>query len=494
MEQQSLTVYRIPLVKEVKYKMGNKVWGIVIGGHDADPDPTQSGGVRVWIPQYMGPDVKPEHIGFSPLSKEASHAGGSISSGTLDPGACVLVEYDDVSDGSNIPRVISTLEQVADGKAKVPGNIDLFSFVKTLQGKDPRETELEIRIPPVINETQQGRATIRNVKEKGQQHKNTLLDSLPSNGAIFPMAGLILPDIKGIGTATEAFNNILDNIVTPEILGKLPGLNMSLGSVLGSLATGSLSGVLNAGLSGVVNGALQNVTAAVGGSIGGVVTDLASQALLVPEAAGALNSISGLNDQFLAEASREMFSKMPKELQGSFKSMSILMQSIEQSSGALNTGRVDPVTFVTNTAQMMSQVTNISDMASVMQTMLIDKSMHGLDKLGSISIPVETPFGTLPLSLGADGSLTQNAPELLTKLFGAFSKAMTLASEFQGVNPDENLFGGSAETMLNMFGRMGGPSNKAAVEMSKVLNQSSLAKSFARDIKTVVSGGNFFSN
>ena len=63
--------------------MSNKVWGIVIGGHDADPDPTQSGGVRVWVPQFMGPGVKPEHIGFSPLSKEASHAGGSISSDQL---------------------------------------------------------------------------------------------------------------------------------------------------------------------------------------------------------------------------------------------------------------------------------------------------------------------------------------------------------------------------------------------------------------------------
>lgn len=472
--------------------MSNKVWGIVIGGHDADPDPTQSGGVRVWVPQFMGPGVKPEHIGFSPLSKEASHAGGSISSGTLDPGACVLVEYDDVNDGSNIPRVISTLEQVADGSARVPGNLDLFNYVKTLTGQDPRETELKIQIPPVIQENQEGRATVRNVKEKGMRHKNVLLDNLPSNAAIFPMAGLVLPDIKGIGTATEAFNSIIENIVTPEILGKLPGLNMSLGSVLGSLAAGSLAGLAGAGLAGVVNGALQNVTAAVSDSVGGVVTDLASAAALVPDAAAALSSVGGINDQFLAEASKEMFSKMPRELQGSFKNMSVLMQSIEQSSGALNTGRVDPTTFITNTAKLMSQVTNISDMASVMQTMMTDTSLHGLDKLGSISIPVETPFGTLPISLGADGSLTQNAPELLTKLFSAFSSAMTSASQFAGVNPGENLFGGSAETMLDMFGRMGGPSNKVAVEMSKVLNQSNPAQTFAKTARTVVSGGNVF--
>jgi hypothetical protein len=234
------------------------------------------------------------------------------------------------------------------------------------------------------------------------------------------------------------------------------------------------------------------VTAAVSGAVGGAVTDLASAAALVPEAAGALSSIGGLNDQFLAEASKEMFSKMPRELQGTFKNMSVLMQSIEQSSGALNTGRVDPVTFVTNTAQLMSQVTNISDMASAMQTMMTDKSLHGLDKLGSISIPVETPFGTLPLSLGADGSLTQNAPELLTKLFSAFSSAMSSSSQFAGVNPGENLFGDAAGTMLDMFGRMGGPSNKVAIEMSKVLNQSAPAQTFAKTARTVVSGGNVF--
>jgi hypothetical protein len=73
---------------------------------------------------------------------------------------------------------------------------------------------------------------------------------------------------------------------------------------------------------------------------------------------------------------------------------------------------------------------------------------------------------------------------------GAFSGAMSSASAFPGVNPGENLFGDSAQTMFDMFGRLSGPNQKYALDMARKLNQSGTAQNFDRVLKTTVRGGN----
>lgn len=468
--------------------------GVVVGGDDNDPAPDQSCNMRVIIPGLHGKDVKASDMAFSTMMKSPTKSSQSTFEGVLDPGSIVFVRKDT---GSNQCQIVGTGNEIPDGDARVPGNIDLLSFVKHFTGKDPRKVELKIRIPPQIQETTENGVKIRKIQEKNKRHKHELLNGLPANGAIAPLAGLKLPDITGISTAVQSFNLDLANIITPNVLGQLPGLNIPLGGMLGSLLTGTLAG----GLQSVINGALQNINGSLSQSqknlsqatSTGIAMDIDAARTAQTAALAAQASVTALTDDVLRELAKELFSKMPREMQAAMKSANVLMQSIEQDSGSLSTGRCDPLTYLQNSTKVLSQVKSIGDMSSAMNQLQNDTTLFGQNKLGSTTISVPTPFGiNLPIKIDAGGSISSLAPAALTQAIGAFGSLMSSASGFPGVNPGQNLFGGSAKTMLDMFGRMGGSSNQVAIQLSKVLNQSDIAKKFDAITKQTVGGGNPF--
>ena len=468
--------------------------GVVVGGDDNDPAQDQSCNMRVIIPGLHGKDVKASDMAFSTMMKSPTKSSQSTFEGVLDPGSIVFVRKDT---GSNQCQIIGTGNEIPDEGARVPGNIDLLSLIKHAIGKDPRQVELNIRIPPTIQETTENGVKIRKIQEKNKKHKHALLNGLPANGAIAPLAGLVLPDITGISTAIQSFSLDLANIITPNVLGQIPGLNVPLAGIIGSLLTGTLAG----GLAGVVNASRSNITGSLAYSSASLKTarstgiqsdiDAALSAQLAAEAA--LTCIDALTDEVLFELSREMRSKLPREMQSCVGSASVLIQSIEQDAGSLNAGRVDPLTYAQNSAKILSQVRSIGDVSSALNQLQNDTSLFGQSKLGSTTISVPTPYGIpLPIKIDASGSVAALAPAALTQAISAFGSLMSSPTGFPGVNPGENLFGKSSKTMLDMFGRMTGGSNQVAIDLSKVLNQSSVAKIFDGVVKQTVGGGNPF--
>jgi hypothetical protein len=478
---------------------GHQLVGIVVGGDINDPAPDNSCNMKIFIPGYHGKDVKPEHLAFSTMSKSPTKHSQQSFEGVLDPGTTVFISKDT---GSNQCHILGLANEISNSNARVPGNIDLLSnFVKHITGIDPRDVEIKVRIPPTTKEETVNGALIRKKQEKGKDHKHRLLDGIPSNGAIFPLSGMVLPDFGPVSTAKESFSNILENIVTPNILGMLPGLNIPIGGMLGSLVSGNLAG----GLSGVVSGALSNIQGSIaqaagdiagnlaGGAVGSLTGDAAARVAAQAAAQVAFSSVSVINDKLLSELSKELMSKLSPEMKITFTNMTSLMQTVEQSSGALNVGRVDPITFLTNSVSLLGKAKSIGDMISAAQQLQFDDALKGTANLPKISIPISTPFGTMPINIGADGSIASNASNALKTAFSAFESAMGNASAFPGINAGQNLFGSAAKDMLNMFGRMSGPANAAAVELSKTLNQNDIAKTFDKIVKQTL-GGNSFNN
>jgi hypothetical protein len=279
-------------------------------------------------------------------------------------------------------------------------------------------------------------------------------------------------------------------ILSPALASLIPGASVSLGNILGSLSTGNVLGglagvagsvIAGAAVDAAVGAAVGAVAGALDTSIGGFVGDIVTGAT------------QGVDPGLLLDLQDQLFSKLSPQMKQSFTSMSLLSQSIETGTGGGFTsgGKADPITLLTNAVDLLSQCGNLSDMVQAMQQLQYDTSLQGADKLPKVAFMISSPFGIpMPMELDASGAITSLIPAPLQMVIDAFSGAMSSASAFPGVKPGENLFGGSAQTMFDMFGRLSGPNQKYALDMARKLNQSGTAQNFDRVLKTTVRGGN----
>ena len=207
--------------------MNNLVSGIVVGGHDGDPDPNQNGLMRIYLPQYHGNNVKKEHLGFSPMVMPPNQGGATEFNGVPDPGQSVLcLKSGPPGDTSLI--VLGTFPTNRQDGGQ-PGNKNLnitWTAMANAFG-----TVINVNPPPNVKETTEGGARVRKIQEKGQKHKHDLLKGIQSHGAAYNMSGIVHKQLTNVSTATQAFSNIL----TGSMLSALPGTNFSVSNILSSL-------------------------------------------------------------------------------------------------------------------------------------------------------------------------------------------------------------------------------------------------------------------
>lgn len=209
--------------------------GIVEGGDDSDPSPNRDGAVRVRILSEMGPGVKKEHLAFSKPMYSPHQGHGILNSPPLDKGALVLAMNLPTtvgSEGSNFTTIIGHIQSIADNGGSLAGSQQ--NPVGQVISKLRSETK-NVRLPPNIRETMRNGARIRQAVEKNQDFALKVFDGIPSHGAIYPMAGIPLPELNNLATARQQYGNIL----TSSIASQLPGLQMSLGRMF-SLFTNTM--------------------------------------------------------------------------------------------------------------------------------------------------------------------------------------------------------------------------------------------------------------
>lgn len=203
-------------------------YGIVEGGHDADPDPNQTGRVRVRQVDKQGKDIPTNHLPF--VQTCTTSDGQNEFNRPPRPGQAVLLMVEE--DG--YCHVIGP----APGAEKA-GEKTMAGGGKSLDSVNPQlpknsQVELEIETPPNVSTENQSNDTglpmvTKKVEEKGQQVKHGLYEGLPTTGGLFSMGGLRVKNLIGISTA----RNPLSESLTPEVLSKMQGqAGFDIGSIM----------------------------------------------------------------------------------------------------------------------------------------------------------------------------------------------------------------------------------------------------------------------
>jgi hypothetical protein len=266
--------------------------------------------------------------------------------------------------------------------------------------KQARNFQTSVNKPPTASS---GAADTRPPKENGAYVTN-MVKGIISTASLAPLIGMPIPQVKNISTATQAFSEIL----TSDLLGQLPGMSMTLGSLMSNMPQA------------LVDELYKNIP---------------------PEVGNALNAISGL------------------------------MQSIEVAeSGSFNTAtKVNPDTFFNTAANLLSSARDTAGLVGAFQKLQSDSSLAGLDSLPPVSFTMAGgPFGDIPMQMDALGNITSLLPEPAQKLMESFSSLMTNGTQFPGVFPGANMFGGSSGVLNEMFNRLPtGELNTAVQQMQK---------------------------
>ena len=402
--------------------MSNKsslLYGIIVGGGEDDPAPDQSNGLRVYFPSIHGKDVDPKHLAFSPRLLSPDRQGMQSFSGGLDYGSLVVAYKDP---GSSQCQILGLANDLNNRESSIPGNMNLMmgTVVAAAVLKN-----MGMNRPPKTQRTSEGGAEVYKIQEQGP-HFHDLLKGLPTHGALFPMAGIPIDPVKAIRTAISAASAIPG----ADLLNSLPGIVMSLGSLVNKLTADR-------------------------------------------------------------NKNKKLKNTMPAETFNAFVSMSALIQSMEQGEGAgfLSGGRVDEDTYTENAMNLLAQTTNLSDIMSVMTRLQSDESLFGMDKYGPTIVEEQSPFGTIQRSITASGKQSTLTPATVAAGASAISSLMSGAG-FPSVIPGQNMFGESSSTILNMMQRIPGGGFGQALALAQSLNTSGAAQQLFSVANEVFSGGN----
>lgn len=322
-------------------------------------DPTKTGGHRIFCPQLHGKDVKVEDLPFCRFMVPPGQGAATTNHGALDYGQMVYFKKDKGEGGTGLGTIVGLPQTKRKSNSNLPGNVSLITYLPQIS--EALNKELPVRIRPDIEEVMENGARVRKVKEKGKNHKHTLLDGIIGHGAAYPLNGTILPQITNVSTGVGATASML----TTSIQSLIPNLPINLNSIL-SLIPKPLLDELTKNLDPEVLTALTNTTAL-----------MSSVSTMAVDGAYSSSPISG-----------------------------------------------NPLTFAMNAAKMLSGMTNTADISSMMSDLLTDPTIRGIET-AAISGVINTAFGSVPLSIDPlTGAMSSVIPESLQQALGAFSSLM----------------------------------------------------------------------
>ena len=221
----------------------------------------------------------------------------------------------------------------------------------------------------------------------------------------------------------------------------------------------------------------------------------AFNSILTPELAanlpGIAMSLGRMFSLFSNRTFRSITASMPREVAYGMQSMSNLIQNVESSEGGgfTTNNRVDEATYMQNAEQLLKQCATFSDVVTSMRRLQCDESLYGRDKLSSTTFVANTAFGQVTQTLSPDGNIGYANDDATKAVLQLATSFLSSVGGFPGVNPGENLFGRSAQTMASMVNRIAPEAQTIAKQLSEQLNTSDLAKKMDSITKALTQGG-----
>lgn len=170
--------------------------------------------------------------------------------------------------------------------------------------------------------------------------------------------------------------------------------------------------------------------------------------------AGQFASLSSIFGMMSGSQLDFLQSKMPVDVFGAFQSMSALMTSDTPSGNTLCGARMHPATFLTNTVEMLSQCKTVLDLDSCMHRLQYDESLYGQDQLPPIEGTIDTDFGPIPVTVGSNGSVTDNTPDIIKLAIKVLLSLLGSAASNPGLGNLMPQFGGYGQVMSQLGGRV----------------------------------------
>lgn len=248
------------------------------------------------------------------------------------------------------------------------------------------------------------------------------------------------------------------------------------------------------------NAALYNMSGMILPQITGVTTAVQTAASILDSAVAAVLpgsgfSLGNLLSNLPSELMKTLTNSLPSGMMAAFNNMNTLMQSIESGGTPFSlAAKCIPEVFQANAVELLSQVTNLSDMISVMRRLQTDTSLYGMDDLPFTSMVQKTPYGDVLQKIDPSGMVIGFAPPNVQQALQSAMDLMSSATSFPGVNIGQNLFGDGAKTVMSMLGRLPASEMGKAMDMLNVLNTSGAAQKVANFVKDTASGENPFKN
>lgn len=194
------------------------------GVSDEIQDPLKACNMQVWSPtEHSWAGVQPNHLALSPQFRKTQ----SEFPRPPDPGSFV---YCLKTTGRSDVVVLGQANDMVNPSTSTGGNINLFVMNPYLE--EAMKRILEMYPLPQYKEMMKRGALIREVQEKNSQYYHGMLQGLPSQASLYPMAMIAQQAKKNIETAKEHFSNILGM----SQLSQLSGSVMSLGKMMSNMS------------------------------------------------------------------------------------------------------------------------------------------------------------------------------------------------------------------------------------------------------------------
>ena len=220
---------------------------IVVGGHEGDPAPDQSGTCKAIDPLRHSQNISHKEMPF--ITKLASATQSSLEQTNFppEPGTMVLTSHTTGDPTSAI--CIGIAGDINGSGTAVAGNQTVNDHIKRAAAYATGKLISKGSKSKMVDG-----ALIKEVLN-GQEWKNQLTQGLASHAAWMPLAGQILPQLKQIDTAIEQFANIPGL----KALANLPGKFANLGDIFKNIssnqmrqATGNLDPNVLAGMNSMI--------------------------------------------------------------------------------------------------------------------------------------------------------------------------------------------------------------------------------------------------
>jgi hypothetical protein len=304
---------------------------------------------KVRVPNLWGPNVPDDHLQFCPAEMPPSLGSATTSGGALDKGQFVRIKVDHGQGPSGQFTIKSTYHSTMRSNPEMPGNETYSNYYRYLQEAARIGTKLPPDVQKMINE--KGVEVVK-LLEKGEFHLRDLL-GVATHGSQSPFNGIKIPQMKSMTTALDAAENIL----TSDILSKLPGISFSLPNMFDLLGK---------------------------------------------------------------DLTKELMDSLPELVRDALMTTMVMTQNYTDPK-SLSQIKINPTVFPLKIMELLKGSNDVSELLKNLNSLLRDSSNWGLDSLPQINETISGIFGDINMKVLSNGAVVMTQSDGYKKAMEAFN-------------------------------------------------------------------------